>query len=496
MKILFTASEAAPFAKTGGLADVAGSLPLALASLGHDVAVVMPRYRQVDAARYNLKHVTTFTVPLGSWHERCDVLQGVMGDDVTVYFINKDIYFDRPGLYHAGRADYPDNAERFIFFSRAVLESCIALELRPDIIHCNDWQTGLVPLYLRKIYGSAEPLRRTKSLFTIHNLGYQGLFPHGDMRLTGLGGDVFTPEGIEFWGKINFLKAGLVYSDMITTVSRTYSREIQTSEYGAGLEGVLRNRSASLHGIVNGINYDEWDPSRDTAIPATFSASRLAGKAVCKKKLLMRLGMPDSGAPIVSMVTRLVDQKGLDIVTEALPEIMSLGVQLVILGTGEEKYHRILSEAASRYPGRMRVLLQYNDGLAKAVYGGADLFLMPSRYEPCGLGQMIALRYGTVPIVRKTGGLADTVADYSSKTGRGTGFVFDAYTSPALVDCLRRALEVYSNEHKWIRLMRAGMREDLSWEKSAKEYVKVYRKAIRTARVMGRGTSSKGKRYR
>ncbi len=479
MRILFAASEAAPFAKTGGLADVAGSLPPALASLGHDVSVVMPRYRQVDVARYKLKRVATFNVPLGSWREHCDVLQGVMGDNVTVYFINKDIYFDRPELYHAGRADYPDNAERFIFFSRAVLESCIALDLRPDLMHCNDWQTGLIPLYLRKIYGGAEPLSRTRSIFTIHNLGYQGLFPHRDMRLTGLGWDVFTPEGIEFWGKMNFLKAGLVYSDMITTVSRTYSREIQTPEYGAGLEGVLKNRSADILGIVNGIDYAEWDPSRDHSIPATFSASRLAGKAVCKKKLLTRLGMPDSDVPIISMVTRLVDQKGLDIVTEALPEIMSLGVQLVILGTGVEKYHRILSDAASRYPGRMRVLLQYNDGLAKAIYAGADLFLMPSRYEPCGLGQMIALRFGTVPVVRKTGGLADTVINYSAKTGQGTGFVFDEYTSSALVDGLRRALAVYGNEKKWLHLMKTGMKQDMSWEKSAKEYVKVYRKLMK-----------------
>lgn len=491
MKILFAASEASPFAKTGGLADVAGSLPPALASLGHDINVVLPRYRQVDVARYKLKPVASFFVPLGAWQERCDVLKGASSGGVTVYFISKDIYFDRPELYGTGRADYPDNAERFIFFSRAILELCIALDLRPEIVHCNDWQTGLVPLYLKQIYRRSETLRLTRSIFTIHNLGYQGLFRQEDMHLTGLDGDVFAPAGLEFWGKMSFLKAGIVYADLITTVSKTYSREIQTPEYGSGLDGVLKNRSTDLFGIVNGIDYFEWDPSRDHAIPQAYSASRLSGKTVCRKKLLAQLGMPESDGPVVGMVTRLVDQKGLDLVTEALPEIMSLGVQLVILGTGDEKYHRILSDAASRYPGRMRVLLQYNDGLAKTIYAGCDLFLMPSQYEPCGLGQMIALRYGAVPLVRKTGGLADTVVDYSVKTGRGTGFVFEEYAAPALIDCFQRALEVFSNRKKWKHLMQSGMKHDLSWVLSAKEYVKVYRKAMR--KIEGKRHRTSGK---
>lgn len=479
MKIIFAASEAAPFAKTGGLADVAGSLPPALASLGHDISVILPRYRQVDVGRHKLKPVTSFFVPVGAWQERCDVLKNTSNRGVTVYFINNNTYFDRHELYGTSRADYPDNAERFIFFSRAVLELCIALDMRPEIVHCNDWQTALVPLYLNHIYHKSETLNRTRSIFTIHNLGYQGLFRHENMHLTGLGWDVFTPEGLEFWGQMNFLKAGLVYSDLITTVSRTYSHEIQTPEYGCGLDGVLRSRSADLFGIVNGIDYAEWDPSHEHAIPHVFSISRLAGKKICKKKLLARLGMPDADGPVVGMVTRLVDQKGLDIVTDALPEIMSLGMQLVILGTGDETYHRILRDAASRYPGRMRVLFQYNDGLAKNIYAGSDLFLMPSRYEPCGLGQMIALRYGAVPLVRKTGGLADTVIDYNPKTSHGTGFVFEEYAARALVDCFRRALEIFSNEKKWKHLMQSGMKQDLSWERSATEYVKVYRKAMR-----------------
>ncbi len=478
MKILFAASEAAPFAKTGGLADVSGSLPRALAALGHDVSVVIPRYRQVDVAAYKLKPVASFFVPLGSWRERCDVLKGSMGRDVTVYFVNKDIYYDRPDLYRTAQADYPDNAERFIFFSRAVLELCGALDLRPQIVHCNDWQTGLVPLYLKKSYGASAALGRARSVFTVHNLGYQGLFWHWDMSLTGLGWDVFTPEGIEFWGRMNLLKAGLVYSDIITTVSRTYSREIQTPEYGYGLDGVLLSRSRDLYGIVNGIDYGEWNPARDRNIPRTYSAARPAGKAVCKKELLARLDLQDSGEPLVGMVTRLADQKGLDILTEALPDILALGARLVILGTGDAKYAKILTDAANRHGDRMRVLLQYNDGLAKNIYAGSDLFLMPSHYEPCGLGQMIALRYGTVPVVRKTGGLADTVADYNVRTGRGTGFLFEQYSSTALVRCLRRALDVFGDAEKWKKLVQSGMKQDFSWEQSAREYVKVYRKAL------------------
>ncbi len=487
MKILFAASEAAPFAKTGGLADVAGSLPPAIASLGHEVRVVMPYYQQVGRQVSNLKHVAAFSVPIGSWEERCDVFEGRMDRDVVVYFIKKDIYYDRPGLYQTARADYPDNAERFIFFSRAVLELCRALNYSPDIIHGNDWQTGLLPLYLKTLYRGAETLRGTKSVFTVHNLGYQGIFLHWDMRLTGLGWEVFTPEGVEFWGKINFLKAGLVYSDIITTVSKTYSREIQTPEYGYGLEGVLVKRAAELFGIVNGIDHRTWNPAHDPNIPKTFSATRLGGKAFCKKALHRLIRMPGTDDPLIGMVTRLVDQKGLDILTEALPDIMSLGVQLVILGTGDEKYHQLLSDATDRYSKKMRVLLRYDDALAKKVYAGCDMFLMPSHYEPCGLGQMIAQRYGTVPVVRKTGGLSDTVAKYSPKTGQGTGFLFEEYSSSALIDCLRRALAAYGDRKAWKRLVQNGMKQDFSWERSAKEYVKVYRKAMRKGSAGDRG---------
>ncbi len=478
MKILFAASEVAPFAKTGGLADVAGSLPRALAGLGHDVSVILPRYRQVDVERYGLRRAASFYVPLASWKERCDILVGSLGPKVTAYFVDKDIYYDRPELYRTLRGDHPDNAERFIFFSRAIPELCRALDIAPDIVHCNDWQTGLVPVYLRKLYSGVPQFARTRTVFTIHNLGYQGLFWHWDLPMTGLGWDVFTPAGIEFWGNMNLLKAGIVYADAVTTVSATYAKEIQTPEYGHGLDGVLRGRAADLTGIVNGIDYDEWDPSVDRSLARNFSAARPSGKQACRKALLDELGLPATAAPVIGMVTRLSDQKGLDILVDALPEVMALGARLVVLGTGDERYHRLLRDACRLHAAQMRVLLTYDEALARRIYAGADMFLMPSRYEPCGLGQMHALRYGTVPVVRRTGGLTDTVADHDPRTGTGTGFLFDSYTADALAACVRRAVSVFANPPAWKRIMRAGMQVDLSWQHSAKDYVKVYQKLV------------------
>jgi starch synthase len=482
MNILFAASEAAPFAKTGGLADVAGSLPPALAALGHKTALVMPRYREVDVRGLKLKRVASLTVPIGAWQERCDVLLGTTPAGVPVYFIDKDAYFDRPELYGTARSDYPDNDERFIFFSRALLEMCKVLELRFDVIHCNDWQTGIVPLLLERFYRSSPALNKTRTVFTIHNLGYQGHFPKEALALTGLGWDVYTPEGIEYWDGINLMKAGLVSADAITTVSKTYSREMQTPEYGRGLDGVLRNRAADVYGILNGIDADAWDPWRDRTLKQRFSAARPEGKTACRSALLSRLRLEDSDAPIIGMVTRLADQKGLDILLPALPAILATGARLVVLGSGDELYHRALSAAELAHPDRMRVLLQYDESIARAIYAGCDLFLMPSHYEPCGLGQMIAFRYGTVPVVRKTGGLADTVSDYHEKGSAGDGFVFSEYSSAALAACVRRALSVYENAAVWTQLMQTGMRKDFSWKQSAREYEKIYKSLIRTSR--------------
>lgn len=478
MKILFAASEVAPFAKTGGLADVAGSLPLALAALGHDVRVVLPRYRQVDPLTYGLRHIAACYVPLSSWKERCDILAGTMGGAVPAYFINKDLYFNRPELYRTPQGDYHDNAERFIFFSRAVPELCRVLDFAPDIIHCNDWQTGLVPLYLRRFYAGAPQFHHSRTVFTIHNLGYQGIYWKRDLSLTGLGWDVFTPEILEFYDNINLLKAGITSADAVTTVSATYSREIRTPEFGHGLDGTLRSRAADLHGIVNGIDFDEWDPAKDPALPRHYTAARPAGKRECKRALQAELGLPQDDDPVLGMVTRLTDQKGLDILLDAIPEVLGQQARLVILGTGDEHFHRRLASLGDRHRDRMRVLLRYDDTLARRIYAGSDLFLMPSRYEPCGLGQMHALRYGTVPVVRRTGGLADTVADYDPRTGKGTGFVFDEYSPRALAACVARALAVYRAPKKWAVVMRAGMAADFSWTHSAKEYVKVYRKVL------------------
>ena len=480
MKILFAASEVAPFAKTGGLADVAGSLPQALAALGHDVRIVLPRYRQVDPGMFGLSLLATFYVPLATWKERSDIYAGRLGDRVTAYFINKDIYFSRPELYRTPHADYHDNAERFIFFSRAIPELCRVLNFSPHIIHCNDWQTGLVPLYLKRSYGDTAQLHRTRTVFTIHNLGYQGIFWKRDLALTGLGWEVFTPDSLEYWDNINLLKAGILHADAVTTVSSTYSREIQTPEFGHGLDGVLRRRAGDLFGIVNGIDVADWDPAHDPSLPQHYSASRLAGKQVCKRVLLEQLGVPPDTKPVLGMVTRLTDQKGLDILLDAIPGLMEQQLRIIILGTGEERYHRALAALGDRHRDRLRVLLKYDEALARRIYAGSDMFLMPSQYEPCGLGQMHALRYGSVPIVRRTGGLADTVVDHQPRTGKGTGFLFDEYSPGALAACVNRALAVYRDPQRWKTLMRTGMKVDFSWQHSAKEYVKVYQKVLGT----------------
>lgn len=474
MKVLFAASEAVPFAKTGGLADVAGTLPAALAALGHDVRLVIPRYRSVDPARFGLRPGPVFFVPLGSWKERCELFEADH-EGVTVSFIGKDLFFNRPGLYGTPQGDYPDNAERFTFFSRSVLELCSATGFAPDIIHANDWQTALVPLLLRKAYADRPEFRRTATVFTIHNMGYQGIFPAQDLRYLGIGADVYTPEGIEFWGRINFFKAGLVFADALTTVSRTYSREIQTPEHGHGLEGVLSRRSRDLHGIVNGIDYTLWDPARDRQIAATYDASDLSGKTVCKTTLRRFLELPDRPGPVIGIVTRLAAQKGIDLVADALASLLDLGAQIVILGTGDEKYHRLLTDAALRHRDNFRAVLAHDDATARAVYAGSDLFLMPSRYEPCGLGQMIALRYGTVPVVRRTGGLADTVEEADLRAGSGTGFLFDEYSAEALNACCSRAVAAFADTVAWTELMRRGMAADCSWEHSAREYESLYR---------------------
>jgi starch synthase len=486
LRILFMAPEVEPFAKTGGLADVAGALPAALAGLGHDVRILMPKYRGVDARAGDMRVVVPrLGVRLGDHDVEGALFEGRTSTDVPVYFLGNDHYYGREQLYGTADGDYWDNCERFIFFCRGGLEGLLHLRepggqpWRPHVIHCNDWQTGLVPVYLRTLYRDDPTLGRLATLFTIHNLAYQGVFWHYDVPMTGLGWDLFTPAGIEFYGKLNFLKAGLVFSDLLTTVSRTYAREIRTAAFGNGLEGVLEERSHDLHGVVNGIDYDVWNPAKDAALPQLYSVDDPAGKAVCREALREELGLEAAPGPLVAMVTRLVEQKGVDLILEALPGILAEGCQFALLGSGEASLETAFAELARQYPGRMAVRIGYDDDVARRMYGGADCVLMPSRYEPCGLSQLIALRYGTVPVVRRTGGLTDTVTEFDPARRTGTGFAFDALSVDALLDAVRRATSAYRQPAVWKALVKNAMIQDFSWEASAREYVTLYGKALK-----------------
>jgi len=488
MRILMAASEVAPFSKEGGLADVLGALPAALSELGEDVSVVSPLYRGVREAAEQIgaplerAEGGSFAVPIGDADVPAVVWQSHLpGTGVVAYFLENDRYYDRDGYYtrRVDNGDYQDNSERFIFLSRGALEMCRALGLKPDIIHSHDWPTGLVPIYLRYVYRADLP--NTATVFTIHNIAYQGIFWHWDMNLAGLPWSLFNWRMLEYYGNLSFLKAGLVGADVLTTVSRKYGEEIQTDEYGCGMQGVLRERAADLHGIVNGIDDSVWDPAVDPLIPARYSPQDLSGKAQCKAALQERFGLrPEPEAPLVGMVCRLVDQKGLDLLEEALPVLLEDDLQFALLGRGEPRYHAFLEQMQSSHPRSCGVLLEYNDRVAHLIEAGADMFLMPSRFEPCGLNQLYSLRYGTVPVVRATGGLADTVTDYSReglRSGEATGFVFEPYTSEALVDAVKRALRIYRDRGKWRRLMLNGMQQDWSWRRSARQYIEVYRKA-------------------
>ena len=479
--------EAVPFAKTGGLADVAGALPKALKRIGVDVGLVIPMYRMVNEGEFNLRDTgITIKVPMSGSLKKANIFKGEIEGNVPVYFIKRDRYYDRDNLYGTERGDYPDNAERFIFFSRAVIELCKALNFKTDVIHCNDWQTALIPAYLKTLYREDPFFSETSTVFTVHNLGYQGLFWHFDMHLTGLGWEMFTPDGIEFHGKINFMKGGLVFSDIITTVSKAYSKEIQTEELGYGLEGVVFQRKEDLYGIINGIDYDEWDPSKDRHIAARYSPDDIKGKALCKAELQRLYSLPvKRGTPLIAMLSRIANQKGFDLVINAMDKLMAMDLQMVFLGTGDRKYQDILQEIGRRYPKKAGVKIAYDTPLAHKIEAGADIFLMPSRYEPCGLNQLYSLKYGTIPVVRATGGLDDTIKNFSSKTGKGNGFKFKAYSSEALLMEVKRAVGLYKENDLWKTIMRNAMSCDFSWEHSAKEYLKVYKKAVATVRDRG-----------
>jgi starch synthase len=487
LRILLIASEVAPFAKTGGLADVAGALPKALASLGHDVRIMTPKYRGAEAHATDSRIVVpTIRVPLGDRTAEGALIEAQGPSGVPVYFIEHEHYYNRDSLYGTADGDYWDNCERFVFFCRAALEGLARLDAarpgirwQPQVIHANDWQTGLLPVYLRTLYRDHPLLGGLATVFTIHNLAYQGVFWHYDMPMTGLGWDLFTPAGLEFYGKLNFLKGGLVFSDLLTTVSHTYAREIRTAAFGTGLEGVLEDRSRDLHGVVNGIDYEIWNPQKDPAIAHPYSADDPEPKAICRETLRRELGLQDAAGPVLGVVARLAEQKGMDLVLDALPGILAEGCQLVVLGSGDARLEDAFRAAAAAHPGQVAVRLGYDDDLAHRLYAGTDAFLMPSRYEPCGLGQLIALRYGGAPVVRRTGGLADTVTEFDPARRTGTGFIFDPFTADALLATVRRAASTYRQPAVWKALVRNAMAEDFSWDASAREYLTLYRKALK-----------------
>jgi starch synthase len=499
MRVLYAASEVAPFAKTGGLADVAASLPRALRQRGHEVAVVMPLYRAIRTGPFGAAPTgLSFEATLGSRVVTGNFWRTTLPDsDVPVYLVEQPDYFDRDipktgaGLYQyiradGARVDYLDNCERFVFFNRAVLELPRLLNFWPDVLHINDWQTGLIPIYLKELYANhpqvelRQNYRAIKTLLTIHNLAYQGLFWHLDMPLTGLPWRLFNHENLEFYGKLNFLKAGIVHAHLLSTVSPTYAKEIQTPYYGCGLQSVLLGRQKDLFGIVNGIDEHVWDPRTDPALAANYNADTVAvGKPVCKRALQAYFGLPqEAGIPLLAVVSRLAEQKGISLLGEIAPAVLEKAVQLIVLGEGQAEYHRMLATLQARFPTQVGLKMGQDEALAHRIEAGADMFLMPSLYEPCGLSQLYSLKYGAVPVVRATGGLCDTVVDATAERiedGTGTGFVFAAMSASAFASTVERAMELFQlKPEQWLALMRNGMRQDWSWHRSAAEYERLF----------------------
>jgi len=459
MKIAMIASEVVPFAKTGGLADVVGALPLVLEDCGQEVIVIMPRYKCVKDGTFKTSRVSR------------NVSSAVIGNGVKVYFIENEAYFNRDGLYVDKNGDYRDNLDRFSFFCRRALDLLKEIDFCPDILHLHDWQASLAAVYLKNLYAGVPFYRKIKSILTIHNLGYQGLFAAEEFDKLGLDKGLFGVSALEFYGRINILKGGIIFSDLINTVSPTYAEEIQGEELGFGLDGLLRERKDALSGIVNGLDYYVWDPNTDRFIMQNYSIDTIDDKSFNKQDLQSACGLKqDKDVPVLGIVSRLVEAKGLDILTQALDEMCKMDLQLVILGLGEAKYHQALLAAQKKYPGKISMNLRFDDPLAHKIYAGSDVFLMLSKYEPCGLGQLISLHYGTIPLVFKTGGLADTI-------NKNNGFVLTRRNKDEFVNLLKKALIVFKDKEKWRRLMKAAMKCNFSWEASAKKYLQLYAKA-------------------
>jgi starch synthase len=478
IKVLFLSPEAVPFAKTGGLADVAGSLPQALNRLDLDIRLVLPLYTMVRHSKIKMHLLfNDVKVPLGGTLLSVRVWEAQTPGEVPVYFIEREDMFDRPHLYGTALGDYHDNLERFTVYSHGALRIAEELSFTPDVIHCNDWQSGLVPALLAGPYSTSPFVGKARTIFTIHNLGYQGIFPAEKLYLTGLTRETcFHPEGLEFWGKISLLKAGIVYADSITTVSSTYAKEIQTDDYGMGMEGILHHRRSSLTGILNGADYHVWNPADDSNLAVPYSLKKIAGKRRCKEALIkeMHLDRSLTTQPLLAMISRLDTQKGLDLLIKILDDILSLNAGLVILGTGEASIQEALKTTAINNPGRVALTVGFDEPLAHRIIAGADMLLIPSRYEPCGLTQMYALKYGTIPVVRATGGLDDTITPFNPQTGKGNGFKFTAYTPKALLRTLQKAIELFHTTGAWRKLRTNGMKEDFSWDRSAHSYLELY----------------------
>ncbi|MDH4156404.1 MAG: glycogen synthase GlgA [candidate division Zixibacteria bacterium] len=484
MRIAVIASEAAPFARTGGLGDVVGALPAALARLGHDVKVYLPRYGSIDAAKFAL-------VPL-DWEATINVagktrplsveVKHDRKNGVEYFFLGNQEFFGRQNLYHDPEAgkDYDDNDERFLFFSHAVFETLKRDGFQPDIFHAHDWQAALITPLIKTVKAGDGFFAGARTVLTIHNLAYQGTFEKDSFDKLGLPADLFRATGpFEFYEKVNFLKAAIWFADKITTVSEQYAREIQSPEYGCGLDGVLQQRVEDLVGILNGVDYTVWSPSRDHKIPFKYHRANLSGKRGNKVELLRRASLPIRGkTPLIGVISRLVDQKGFDLVAAVADRLFEEDVQMIVLGSGAEMYHKFFQYLEQKYPDKCRAYLTFDDDLAHRIEAGSDIFLMPSRFEPCGLNQMYSLKYGTVPVVRRVGGLADTVEDYDEDTGAGTGFVFEEYTEDALLEALARALRLFPRKRQWTKVVKAGMAQDYSWDQSAQKYHRLFEQLV------------------
>lgn len=477
LKILFAASEMTPFCKTGGLADVIGSLPVVLAQMGNEVHVMLPEYSRIDRQKYSfMDNHSHFQVTVGPVTKPATV-SSASWKGVTVHLIENEEYFDRSGLYGEAQGDYYDNGPRFVFFCRGALEAVKLLGIKPDIIHAHDWQTGLILPYLRTLYAQEPLFHNASTLFTIHNLGYQGNFPPWVFSLTGIPDEEFRWTKMEFYGNVSFLKSGIVYADAVSTVSETYAREITTEQLGFGMQDVFAERKNVLFGILNGIDQNEWNPATDQSLPAKYSSDDLSGKKACRIALLKEFGITKGGKiPVFGMVSRLDSQKGFDILEEGMEKIVNMVVCIVILGTGTSEHKETMGKLATRYPERIRIMVKFDPRVAMLIYAGSDAFLMPSRYEPCGLGQIIALRYGTLPVVHATGGLVDTVKDLDFDPENGNGFSFEEYTSEALLEAMERAVRAFSEQGsaRWHSAVQRAMTKDYSWKQSAEKYVKLY----------------------